>query len=95
MTNFVFSQIKDIKTYQPKFSFCNLGHAPGIGLGVAGGKKQVWGFAMAPHRLHVLVIFILNYMNHIKCIKKTTEGYKQAFDAQHFQRKQQKVVCCK
>ena len=25
------------KTYRPEFSFCDLGHAPGIGFGVLGG----------------------------------------------------------
>ena len=33
-----------------------MGHAPGVGLGGAGGSKSLaWGFAMAPHRLRVLV----------------------------------------
>ena len=32
-----------------------LGHAPGVGLGGAGWSKILaWGFAMAPHRLHIL-----------------------------------------
>ena len=40
-----------------EFSFCRLGHASGVGLGGDGGgqKHLVWGFAMAPHLLHVLV----------------------------------------
>ena len=30
--------MKDLKTYQTEFSFCHLGHAPGVGLeGVRGG----------------------------------------------------------
>ena len=44
---------KRYKTYQPEFSFCGLGHAPGVGLGVLRVKTWVWGFALAPHRLCV------------------------------------------
>ena len=36
----VFSHMKDIKTYQAGFSFCRLGHAPGVGLR---GTVGVWG----------------------------------------------------
>ena len=46
------------KTYQPEFLFCDLGHAPGVGLGDAWGSKTLaWGFAMAPHGLPILVDF--------------------------------------
>ena len=51
--HFVFSQ-----TYRMKFSFCRLGHAPGVVLGGAEGSKT-WalGFGMLPHRLPILVVF--------------------------------------
>ena len=43
-----------------EFSFCLLGLAPEVGLGVLGGGVQflAWGFAMAPHGLRVLVIVL-------------------------------------
>ena len=47
---------KRYKTYRTGFSFCRLGHAPGVGFGGAGVKILAWGFAMAPHRLRVLVL---------------------------------------
>ena len=43
---------KIYKTYHTEFSFCSLGHAPWVGHGGAGGL----GIAMAPHRLHILVL---------------------------------------
>ena len=45
----VFSQMKDRKHTELKFSFCCQDHAPGWDLGVLGGVKILpWGFAMAP-----------------------------------------------
>ena len=38
---------KRYKTYQTKSSFCGVGHAPGVGLGVLWGKKNSRGFAIA------------------------------------------------
>ena len=32
---------KRYETYQMEFSFCHLGHAPGVGLGCAGGSKKL------------------------------------------------------
>ena len=51
----VFSQIKDRKHIEQNFHSVD-DHVPGVGLGGAGGSKTLaWGFAMAPHRLHILV----------------------------------------
>ena len=33
---------KRYKTYQTAFTFCHLGHAPGVGLWVLGGQKIVF-----------------------------------------------------
>ena len=43
-----------------KWNFhCSLSHAPGVGLGGAGMSKTLaWGYAIAPHRLRVLVCFL-------------------------------------
>ena len=42
ITNFVFSQIKDIKhiAYWPEFSLCDLDNATGVGDGVLAGSKH-------------------------------------------------------
>ena len=60
--NFVFVLTnKRKKTYWTEFSFCCQGHAPGWGFGVLGESKTLaWGFAMAPHRLHALVLLPMN-----------------------------------
>ena len=56
----VFSQIKDKKTYWTEFSLCCRCRCAGVGLGVLRGSKTLaWGFAMAPHWLHILVLFLL------------------------------------
>ena len=48
---------KRYKTYPSEFSFCPLGHGPGMGIWDAGGSKiLVWGFAMAAHRLRTLAL---------------------------------------
>ena len=36
--------MKKYKAYQTGFSFCCLGHAPGVGLGGTGGAKGVKNF---------------------------------------------------
>ena len=55
----VFSQIKE--NILTEFSFCCWRHSPGVGLGGAGGSKTLArGFAMAPHRLRILVYINLN-----------------------------------
>ena len=42
MPNFVFVLTNErYKTYQTGFSFCRLGHAPGVGLRGAGGAQGV------------------------------------------------------
>ena len=38
----VFSEMKDISTYQMGFSFGRLGHAPGVGLGGAVGDQKMF-----------------------------------------------------
>ena len=48
------------KTHQTEFSLCGLGHAPGVGHGGAGVKKLSCGFAMAPHRLRIQVLFYID-----------------------------------
>ena len=50
------SQIKDRKHIEQNFHSVAGVMPQGVGLGGAGGSKiLVWGFAMAPHPLHVLV----------------------------------------
>ena len=51
-------QMKDKKTYQTGFSFCHIGHAPGVGHwgagGAQGGKKkyffQTWSCGISNRR---------------------------------------------
>ena len=41
-----------------------------MGLGGAGGSKTLaWGFAMAPHRLRILVIIIVSVLFEIGILK--------------------------
>ena len=60
----VFSHLKDRKHIEQNFhsSFCCRDHAPRGGTWRCWGSKTLaWGFAMAPHRLHVLVLFFNSY----------------------------------
>ena len=58
--NFVCVLTNKIQNISDGISFCHLGHAPGVGLEGAGGgggaKTLAWGFAMGPHRLHILIL---------------------------------------
>ena len=45
------------KTYRKKITFCHLGHATRVGLWMLGVKTLVRGFAMARHRLCILVFY--------------------------------------
>ena len=60
-TLFVFSQITDRKHIEYKFySVAGVMHQ-GWDLGCWGSKTLAWGFAMAPHRLRILVTFFFKY----------------------------------
>ena len=52
----VFSQIKDRKYIEQNFNSVVRIMGQGWDLGCWGSKTLAWGFAMAPHRLRVLVI---------------------------------------
>ena len=63
-TVYVFSQIKDVKHLKRDFHSIASVMPQEWDLGVMrgqGSKTLVWGFAMASHRLRVLVLFILTY----------------------------------
>ena len=38
------SQIKGLETYGMRFSFCGLGHTPGVGCGGGGGGSKIYFF---------------------------------------------------
>ena len=53
----VFLQIKDSKHIEQKFHSVTVVMPQGWDLGVLGGSKTLaWGFAMATHRLRILVV---------------------------------------
>ena len=70
----MFSQIKDRKHIEQNFHSVAGTMRQGWDLGVPGGggggsKTLVWGFAMAPHRLRILVLFYFPFKNQRKVLK--------------------------
>ena len=68
----MFSQIKDMKHIEQNFHSVAC-HAPGWDLGNTGGggvNNYAWGFAMAPHRLRVLVDIYFTIIFKVACGSK-------------------------